>query len=212
MSGPPSAVFELPGIFDPFVRKREVGVWGRFEAVRFSHQPSTSYLFEKDAQFLLFYKEGIWETKEGICPKGSNLEWLKLFQTTLSDSFKDMDGRLKLKIQGFASVAPVRVNGIIDSTLSNLLNCEIANQRAEALIYFLTLGDSKYDQESCKAVLDSKEYAEGGTWPGTNFDVSYKPWESYEEMKPNKPEKGNSPQSRQRDIEFRNRSVQIIIE
>ena len=49
-------------------------------------------------------------------------------------------------------------------------------------------------------------------WKGQNFDVAYKPWQSYKDMADNKPEKGNSPQSRQRDIEFRNRSVQIIIE
>ena len=214
-------------------------------------ESSTSYLFEKGTVFSLVYEEGDLETKKGICPEDSNqVEWLKLFKATISDSPKDKGGHIKLKIQGFASVAPVRVNN--DTTLSNTLNCQIANERAEALIYFLTLPDSiSYDPEICKDDLDdghrwgrmekglythtmpdtsvwrkmgfdvTYELRQSHTrtmpdtvvvWKGQNFDVAYKPWQSYKDMADNKPEKGNSPQSRQRDIEFRNRSVQIIIE
>ena len=216
-----------------------------------SHKTSTSYRFEKGTQFLLVYREGNLKTKkdsleaeEGICPEGSNLEWLKLFKAAISDSLKDKDGHMKLKVQGFASVAPVLVNG--DTTKSDVLNCEIANQRAEALIYFLMLPDSiSYNPEECEKALknssmwgrkenelctrsampDTSTWREMGfdvtyemrsdttiVWKKTNFDVVHKPWQSYEEMDENKPEKGSSPKSRQRDIEFRNRSVRIIIE
>lgn len=216
-----------------------------------SHKPSTSYRFEKGTQFSLFYKEGNLETEggnlkaeDGICPEGSNLEWLRLFKTAITDSLKDKDGYLKLKVRGFASVAPVLVNS--DPTKSNSLNCEIANRRAEALIYFLMLPDSiSYDPEGCKKALENSSmwgreenelctrkampntstWREMGfdvtyemrpdttiVWKRTNFDVSYKPWQSYEDMEEDKPAKGSSPQSRQRDIEFRNRSVQITIE
>lgn len=222
-----------------------------------SHKPSTSYSFEKGTKFLLVYKEGdlneegnlktkkdSLDIEDGICPGGSNLEWLKLFKTAITDSLKDKDGYLKLKIRGFASVAPVLVNG--DTTNSNSLNCEIANRRAEALIYFLMLPDSiPYDSTKCKSALenssmwgrqenelctrsavpDTSIWRDMGfdvtyemrpdttiVWKRTNFDVAHKPWQSYEEMDGNKPEQGSSPQSRQRDIEFRNRSVQIIIE
>lgn len=171
---------------------------------------------KKGTQFSLVYREGDLETKEGICPEGSNLEWLKLFKAAISDSLKDKDGRLKLKIQGFASIAPVPVNGIINDK-SDTLNLQIANERAEAVIYFLTLADNKYDQESCVAVLDSKKYAKDSTWTGTNFDVSYKPWESYDKMnkeKPlkNPPEDSKNKEDRQLDREYLNRSVRIIIE
>lgn len=214
-----------------------------------SHKPSTSYRFEKGTQFSLFYKEGNLKTEggnleieDGICPEGSNLEWLRLFKTAITDSLKDKDGYLKLKVRGFASVAPVLVNG--DTTKSNSLNCEIANRRAEALIYFLMLPDSiSYDSTKCRSALDNdgrwgreegKPYTRGRPntlawkdsgftvtyddsqrvhWEGPNFTVTYKPWKSYEEMKPDKPMQ--NPQEggdRQRDLEFLNRSVQIIIE
>ena len=224
-----------------------------------SHKPSTSYRFEKGTQFSLFYKEGNLKTKkdsleieDGICPEGSNLEWLRLFKTAITDSLKDKDGYLKLKVRGFASVAPVLVNG--DPTKSNSLNCEIANRRAEALIYFLTLPDSiPYDLTECKsaledsssmwgrqenelctrsAMLDTNAWKERGfdltyetrsdtivtiVWKGPKFDVVHKPWQSYEEMDRNKPEKNplensKNKEDRQLDREFLNRSVQITIE
>jgi len=139
---------------------------------------------------------------------------LKLFKTAISDGSKDR--HLKLKIQGFASIAPVRVNG--DPTKSYTLNCKIANERAEALIYFLTLADGKtYNLDTCKAALKDSRIWQGraesdSIWEGRGFTLDYNPWEKYAEMAAKKPEKDNSSQSRQRDLEFRNRSVRIIIE
>ena len=176
-------------------------------------RPSTSYRFNKGTLFSLIYEEGDLETKKGICPEGSNLEWLKLFKTTILDSPKD--GRIKMNVQGFASVAPVPVNGIINDRQSDTLNCEIANQRAEALIYFLTT--EPYDSTKCRSALDNhgrwgredgKPYTRGTPdtlvwkdsgftvtyddsqrvqWEGSNLTVTYKPWESYDEMAENKP-------------------------
>lgn len=206
-----------------------------------SHKPSTSYRFKKGTQFSLFYREGDLKTKKGICPEGSNLEWLKLFKTAILDSPKDKDRRIKLKIQGFASVAPVPVNGIINDKQSDSLNCEIANQRAEALIYFLTT--EPYDSTKCKTALANdgrwgrevgKPYTRGRPdtlawketdfavtyddpphvqWEGPNLTVTYKPWKNYKEIKPNKPmENPREGKERQLDSEFLNRSVRIIIE
>ena len=205
-----------------------------------SHKPSTSYRFNKGTQFLLVYEEGNLETKEGICPRGSNLKWLELFKTAISDSPKDKDRRMKLKIQGFASVAPVPVDGIINDK-SDTLNCEIANQRAEALIYFLTT--EPYDSTKCRSALENSSMwgrKENGTrsampdtnawkekgldvtyetrsdtivWKGPKFDVAHKPWQSYDEMKAKKPkENPQEKEERQLDREFLNRSVRIIIE
>ena len=158
-----------------------------------SHKTSTSYRFNKGTQFLLVYQEGNLKTKKdsletegGIYPEGSNLEWLKLFKAAISDSPKDKDGHMKLKVQGFASVAPVLVNG--DTTKSNILNCEIANQRAEALIYFLMLPDSiPYDSTKCKSALENSSMwgrkenelctrsamPDTSTWREMGFDVTY---------------------------------------
>ena len=63
-----------------------------------------------------------------------------------------------LRVRGFASTSPVIEKGCAkpDSTKSNTYNYQIANERAEALIYFLTLPDTiQYTQEKCKAVLES---------------------------------------------------------
>ncbi len=154
--------------------------------VNHPHKPSTSYRFNKGTQFSVVYREGNLETKKGIYPEGSNLEWLKLFKAAISDSFKD--GRLKLKIQGFASIAPVPVNGNIEDKQSNLLNCEIANQRAEALIYFLKLPDSiPYDSTRCKSALENSSMwgrqenvlctrsamPDTSIWRERGFDVTY---------------------------------------
>ena len=187
-------------------------------------KPSTSYRFKKGTKFSLVYKEGDLKTKKGICledsTEDSNLEWLELFKQAISDGSKDR--RLKLNVKGFASVAPVPVNGIINDKQSNSLNLQIANERAEALIYFLMLPDSRsYDQKECKAVLKNgliwQDMKPDSTWEGTNFDLAYKPWESYNEMDNKKPLKNplenlQKEEGRQLDREFLNRSVQIIIE
>ena len=93
-----------------------------------------------------------------------------------------------------------------------VLNCEIANQRAEALIYFLMLPDSiSYYPEECKKALnDSLIWASvksDSIWDGQGFTVTYKPWESHEKMAQAKPVQD----SLRLDLEFLNRSVQIII-
>ena len=217
---------------------------------------SPSYLFEKGTQFSLAYaSQGSLSTKTGICPEGSNEEWLKLFKKAIWECAKEE--RVKLKIQGFASVAPV----VPDSAQSDTLNHQIANQRAEALIYFLMLPtDSIYTKTKCKDVLDNSSIwerkKENGTrvkpdspswkaWGVTvstknknqngesksrlrhtfavsdsdtnqkrkGFDVIYEPWQSYGQMKNEKPaDDGSRPEPLHYPIEFLNRTVQIIIE
>lgn len=124
---------------------------------------SPSYLFEKGTQFSLAYASpGSLSTKTGICPEGSHEEWLELFKKAIWECSKEE--RVKLKVQGFASIAPV----VPDPAQSDTLNYQIANQRAEALIHFLMLPpDSIYTEEKCKDVLDNssiwKRKKENGT-------------------------------------------------
>ena len=217
---------------------------------------SPSYLFEKGTQFSLVYaSQGSLSTKTGICPEGSNEEWLKLFKKSITECSKEE--QVKLKIRGFASIAPVNVKeqSKPDSAQSDTLNYQIANQRAEALIYFLTLPESiPYAPEKCEAALDSSSiwgrnnelgprvmpdtarwntlgfnvineletrrrltFAMSDANPvkqrGKGFDVIYEPWQSYGEMKKNKPvNDGSRPKPRHYPLEFLNRTVQIIIE
>ena len=207
---------------------------------RLSRKPSTSYLFEKGTQFSLAYLDtGDLKSKIGICPEGKDLKWLELFKKAILECSEEK--RMELKIQAFASVTPVIVNGGLTSTKSNQSNCEIANQRTEALIYFLTT--EQYDSTECQSVLnDDRRWGrvEGNLctrgkpdslawkgsdfivtyddsprvqWKGPLFTLTYKPWESYDEMALEKPA-DDSPSGvlRHPGLEFLNRTVQITIE
>ena len=175
---------------------------------------SPAFLSSNKDTFLLVYPpQGNLINKKGICPadNSQNLEWLKFFKKVFTECSKDT---IKLRIQGFASAAPVTVSGVIDTT-SDSLNCEIANQRAEALIHFLMLPpDSIYTEKKCKDVLDNSsiwKHAESdSTWkvPDSDVTVIYEPWTSPAMMKEAKPVRD----SLRLDLEFLNRSVQIIIE
>lgn len=181
--------------------------------------PPVSDPFKMGDKFSLVYREGNLITKEGICPGGSNLESLKAFRTQISVSLKGQDPRRKLRVKGFASVAPVTVFGDTSATQSNLRNLEIANQRAEAVIYYLTMADpTSYTREKCKDALDTRHIwnhvtTSDSIWRVMNFDVIYNPWKKYNDMVEFKPANDALQDgTRQRDLEFLNRSVQIIIE
>lgn len=172
------------------------------------HSPSYLSTEKGTISFLLVYpSQGDLDSKKGICPEGDNLIWLTLFKKAFSKCSKDE--QMNLKIQGFASAAPVRVNGA--TTKSDSLNCEIANQRAKALFYFLMLDDPKsYTQAECKAILEKRHAKSDSTWDGQDFKMTYKPWQNYAEMDSanTKPIQDNL----RLDLEFLNRTVEIIIE
>ena len=149
---------------------------------------SPSYLFEKGTRFSLAYTSpGSLSTKTGICPKGSNEEWLKLFKKSIIECSEKE--RVKLKIQGFASVAPIGP----DATKSKIFNYQIANERAEALIYFLMLPpDSIYTEEKCKDVLNNNSLWERNKENGTRVKLDSPWWKAWgvtvstEEVSPEK--------------------------
>ena len=101
---------------------------------------------------------------------------------------------------------------------SDTFNYKIANERAEAIIYFLTLADTiQYNPKRCKAALNDSLIWRGypepdSTWEGQGFTVTYNPWESYAKMTEAKLVKDGSLDNRRRDLEFLNRTVEIIIE
>ena len=203
--------------------------------------PSISYLFKEDDEFLLVYREGDLKTKDGICPDDRNSKWLELFKSMIVDTHTNTDPTcLELKISGFASISPVLVGGVIDSLRSDALNCEIANQRAEALVYFLTT--EPYDSTECRTVLnDDRRWGrtdgeiikrgrpDTSAWnktdfvltydqslgvrlDGPHFDVTYNPWKKYEDMAKEKPAKDDSSGvALQHDLQFVNRSAHITI-
>ena len=80
-----------------------------------SNDLKPTYLFEKIAQFSLFYRfQGDLDSKIGICPADSSdlVEWLTLFKQAISKC--SADKQVKLKVQAFASTAPVTQKGHLD--------------------------------------------------------------------------------------------------
>ena len=199
------------------------------------------YLFEKDTRFSLVYPDtGKLKNKIGICPKDKNWKWLELFKKAISECSNKK--RMKLKIQAFASITPVFVNG--DTTKSDSLNCEIANQRAEALIYFLMLPNGKtYNLDSCRVALENSSMwgrkenelctrsamPDINAWKEMGFDVTYEEradttivWKgpkfdvAYKPWKSygemEKTKPANDSLLGSHGLKFLNRTVQIIIE
>ncbi len=101
--------------------------------------PPHTHPFDKSTQYSLFYRsQGDLATKEGICPTDSNLvNWLTSFKSAISSCSED-SAKVSLKVQAFASTAPVTKKSNLNPATSNMFNREIANQRAQAIIYFLT--------------------------------------------------------------------------
>lgn len=166
---------------------------------------------------LAYLEQGKPDTKEGICPDSRTLEWLNEFRTAIVE-YSQNESRLQLEVRGFSSVAPVTEAGNCKS--SNQCNCDIANERAEAVVGFLT------SKDSCEDFLSDRKWQSPGDDPcirpdgeyrlglpdGLDFDVIYRPWQSYEEMTHHKPiNDGPSGGQRRPAVEFLSRGVQIIV-
>lgn len=73
----------------------------------------------------------------------------------------------------------------------------IANERAEAVVYYLTMADEWTEKtNACSLALadsliwTSENFDERTSiWKGTGFDVQYKPWAVWDSMDANKPSK-----------------------
>ena len=177
---------------------------------------------EEGTQISLYYRsQGDLEKKKGICPEDSSLvEWLTLFKQALSECSENK--QVGLKIRAFASTAPVTEKGRPkpEKVKSDTFNYQIANERAEALIYFLMSEDPKsYTLRKCQDALNggwiwgrAKSDSTGSTWVGEGFKVTYKPWLSHAEMTDAKLVKDGSWIARRPSLEFLNRTVEIIIE
>ena len=178
---------------------------------------------KKSSVFFLFYPpEGDLKTKKGICPDKESLKNLSKFKSAIAECSEN-GPRLEIEVRAFASIAPVKVDGNDDC--SDLLNCEIANQRAEAVVGMLIEEQEDLNFENCKTILRDNKY---GRQPGklctreTNdcnslrlkskhFDVIYSPWHSYKKMIDARPADDGTLSSRRQKAEFLNRVVQIVV-
>ena len=173
--------------------------------------------------FSLLYPHGSFKELEGICPENGqfqNLEFLELFRAAINEC-PENEPPLKLEIKGFSSIAPLAVG---DATLDqDLLNCEVANQRAEAVVGFLL--SKPEDEYSCRESLDDKRWKNNknvlckrkkdefsfGKEDGLKFDLVYKPWQNYGDLTQSKPVNDGTLKLRKHPAELLNRSVQIIV-
>ena len=173
--------------------------------------------------FSLFYQIGNLDDKTGICPEGSNLKWLNQFKSALSDTLDNTDRPTKLTVQGFASREPVAVNDSVVNATSNTLNLRIANERAEAIVYYLTTGDIDANTNEANACSDALTDSQiwradnfdphANTWKETGFDLEFKPWTNWDSMDVKKPSKSLTlGDNRQFDVEFLDRSIRITID
>lgn len=187
------------------------------EAVTEMHKDNDTLEESPVVYSLVYPPQANLRTKVGICPDSKALEWLNLFKAAIVEYSQDRP-RLHLEVKGFSSAAPVAAAGSYDQ--SNLSNCEIANERAEAVVGILTsddscenvLGDSKWQRRGDEPCIRRSKEFNFGSQEGLAFDVTYRPWQSYEEMTRDKPVNdglsGSGPRSA---IEFLNRGVQIIV-
>ena len=164
---------------------------------------------------MVYPPQGNLDDKQGICPKGDNQIWLALFKNAIKKCANERE-RVRLKVKGFASMAPVTEKGRSkpEPVKSDTLNYQIAHERAEALIYFLTT--ESYTPQKCETALKNGWRWESEKSNSANgdlgFDITHETWPSYTDMKNAKIVDDGTPKNRLRDLEFLNRTVQIIIE
>ena len=189
--------------------------------------PRVPALFNKGTVFSMVYQSnGDLKSKTGICPDSLMLNWLKLLRNAIDKCPRDADPRLLLEVQSFSSSAPVLVNGNRDN--SRKLNCEIANQRAEAVLHLMTTkSEDSFKPEACRTVLEDwrrwgrkegslctreKKKFHFGVDDKLNFDIVYSPWQDPENMANARPVDNVTEDSwRFLEAELFNRAVQIVV-
>ena len=192
---------------------------------------NVQYFFEKDKTFVLAHVEDAdLESREGICLDDGQQRWLAEFKKAI-EHCADSGPRPELEIRAFSSTAPMALGGRVTPRGSALVNCEAANQRAEAVVEFLLgrprerwacgsgegveVGSFENGGGQLCRRLDSagkdEEFTYGAT-DGLKFDLSYKPWKTHEAMTAEKPaDNGVLHGPRRYDAEFLNRAVYVTL-
>ena len=189
-------------------------------------------LFEKNKTFVLAHVEDAdLESRAGICLDDGQQRWLAEFKKAI-EQCADSGPRPELEVRAFSSTAPMALGGRFTPRGSASVNCEVANQRAEAVVEFL-LGRPR-ERWACgsggRVAVGSFENGGGqlcgrsdsngnpveeftyGEADGLNFDLSYKPWGSHAAMTAEKPaDNGVLPGPRRYNAEFLNRAVYVTL-
>ena len=189
-------------------------------------------LFEKNKTFVLAHVEDAdVKSRAGICLDAGRQEWLAEFKKAI-EHCADSGQRPELEVRAFSSTVPMALGDRVTPQGSALANCEVANQRAEAVVEFL-LGRPE-DRWACgsggRVAVGSFENGGGGLCQrldgdgkaddeftygeedGLKFDLSYRPWRTHAAMTAEKPaDNGVLQGPRRYDAEFLNRAVYITL-
>ena len=193
---------------------------------------NVQYFFEKDKTFVLAHVEDAdLESRAGICLDDGQQRWLAEFKKAI-EHCADSGPRPELEVRAFSSTAPMALGGRVTPRGSASVNCEAANQRAEAVVEFLLgrpevrwacgsggrveVGSFENGGGGLCQRLDGDGKADDeftyGEEDGLKFDLSYRPWRTHAAMTAEKPaDNGVLQGPRRYDAEFLNRAVYVTL-
>ena len=170
---------------------------------------------------------------DGICLEEGHKEWLRMFKEAIVECIQlersrtaeaakqgaTSNGRVPtFNVVGFASVAPMQSSDHDGA----LLNCDVANRRADAVGSFLA-DEKKYRSKwKCDAVgsnfRSARDLCVGpaavyeGSLEGITYRVRVRKWSDPEQMQGKKPaDDGAVPDERRYRVELLNRAVHITV-
>lgn len=169
---------------------------------------------------------------EGICLEDEHKEWLRMFRDAIVECVQLERSRTSeateqeptqrhkptFDVVGFASIAPMQ-SGDHDGAV---LNCEVANRRADAVGSFLA-DEGKYkDKWNCGTIGKDFTLARNlctgpakvyeGSLEGVAYKVRVRKWSDPEQMQGKKPaDDGAVPNERRYRVELLNRAVHITV-
>ena len=170
--------------------------------------------------FYLMFDDPNLDDGTGICLDGANQRWVLGLRQAIRGA---CDGELEdmaVEVTGFSSIAPVFVSG--SDEMSDVLNCEIANLRAAAVVEMFRQENEERASMSCRNAVaasfkgkpelcDGKggTTTEGSTGDGLN--VVYRPWSDWGVSKDQRPVYDGTATSRIRGAEAMNRVVKVVV-
>lgn len=194
---------------------------------RIIYHLSTSTIFS-----LTYLNDAQPQVGDGICLEEGHKEWLRMFRDAIVECVQLERSRTSeateqeptqrhkptFDVVGFASIAPMQ-SGDHDGAV---LNCEVANRRADAVGSFLA-DEGKYkDKWNCGTIGKDFTLARNlctgpakvyeGSLEGVAYKVRVRKWSDPEQMQGKKPaDDGAVPNERRYRVELLNRAVHITV-
>ena len=181
---------------------------------------------------LTYLKDAQPQVGDGICLEEGHKAWLRVFREAIVDCVKLERSRSSkgpkqgstppyvptFDVKGFASVAPMQSSDHDGA----VLNCDVANRRADAVGSFLADEEKYRSKWECDAVgsnfRSARDLCVGpaavyeGSLEGITYKVRVRKWSDPEQMQGKKPaDDGAVPNERRYRVELLNRAVHITV-